>query len=184
MPFHPNEKLAIFIDGSNLFSTVKALNIIIDYGNLRRYFADRSRLLRVNYYTAIVDDAENSPLKPLVNWLDYNGYTMITKPAKEFIDGNGVRRIKGNMDIELAVDMIDMAKYVDHMVLFSGDGDFRSLVEALQRKGVKVSVISSTKTRPSMIADELRRQADSFIEISDLTEYFTSNGASVEIKGS
>ena len=184
MLFHPDEKLAIFIDGSNLFSTVKALNIDIDYSKLRRYFADRSRLLRVNYYTALVDDAENSPLRPLVDWLDYNGYTMITKPAKEFIDEHGERKIKGNMDVELAVDMIDMAKYVDHMVLFSGDGDFRSLVEALQRKGVRVSVISSTKTRPSMIADELRRQADSFVEILDLTKYFTSNGAHSEIRSS
>ncbi|MBT6467560.1 MAG: NYN domain-containing protein [Kordiimonadaceae bacterium] len=184
MLFHPDEKLAIFIDGSNLFSTVKALNIDIDYSKLRRYFADRCRLLRVNYYTALVDDAENSPLRPLVDWLDYNGYTMITKPAKEFIDEHGERKIKGNMDVELAVDMIDMAKYVDHMVLFSGDGDFRSLVEALQRKGVRVSVISSTKTRPSMIADELRRQADSFVEILDLTKYFTSNGAPSEIRSS
>ena len=174
MLFHPDEKLAIFIDGSNLFSTVKALNIDIDYSKLRRYFADRSRLLRVNYYTALVDDAENSPLRPLVDWLDYNGYTMITKPAKEFIDEHGERKIKGNMDVELAVDMIDMAKYVDH----------RSLVEALQRKGVRVSVISSTKTRPSMIADELRRQADSFVEILDLTKYFTSNGAPSEIRSS
>ncbi|MBT5073119.1 MAG: NYN domain-containing protein [Kordiimonadaceae bacterium] len=172
MLFYSDEKLAIFIDGSNLFATAKALNFDIDYGRLRRYFATKSRLLRANYYTALIEDAEYSPLRPLVDWLDYNGYTMVTKPTKEFTDAKGEKKIKGNMDMELAIDMMGMADHVDHMVLFSGDGDFRRLVEAIQRKGVRVSVVSSTKTRPSMIADELRRQADSFIEISDMSEEF------------
>ena len=172
MLFYPDEKLAIFIDGSNLFATAKALNFDIDYSRLRRYFADKSRLLRANYYTALIEDAEYSPLRPLVDWLDYNGYTMITKPTKEFTDEHGEKKIKGNMDMELAIDMMGMADHVDHMVLFSGDGDFRRLVESVQRKGVRVTVISSTKTSPSMIADELRRQADSFIEISDMHEPF------------
>lgn len=172
MLFYPDEKLAIFIDGSNLFATAKALNFDIDYSRLRRYFADKSRLLRANYYTALIEDAEYSPLRPLVDWLDYNGYTMITKPTKEFTDERGEKKIKGNMDMELAIDMMGMADHLDHMVLFSGDGDFRRLVESVQRKGVRVTVISSTKTNPSMIADELRRQADSFIEISDMHQYF------------
>lgn len=172
MLFYSDEKLAIFIDGSNLFATAKALNFDIDYSRLRRYFAEKSRLLRANYYTALIEDAEYSPLRPLVDWLDYNGYTMITKPTKEFTDDRGEKKIKGNMDMELAIDMMGMADHVDHMVLFSGDGDFRRLVEAVQRKGVRVSVVSSTKTQPSMIADELRRQADSFIEISNMGEEF------------
>lgn len=172
MLFYPDEKLAIFIDGSNLFATAKSLNFDIDYSRLRRYFADRSRLLRANYYTALIEDAEYSPLRPLVDWLDYNGFTMITKPTKEFTDESGVKKIKGNMDMELAIDMMGMAEHVDHIVLFSGDGDFRRLVESVQRKGVRVTVVSSTKTHPSMVADELRRQADSFIEISDMNEEF------------
>ena len=172
MLFYPDEKLAIFIDGSNLFATAKSLNFDIDYSRLRRYFADRSRLLRANYYTALIEDAEYSPLRPLVDWLDYNGYTMITKPTKEFTDDRGERKIKGNMDMELAIDMMGMAEHADHIVLFSGDGDFRRLVESVQRKGVRVTVVSSTKTHPAMVADELRRQADSFIEISDMHEEF------------
>lgn len=181
MLFYPDEKLAIFIDGSNLFATAKALNFDIDYSRLRRYFADQSILLRANYYTALIEDAEYSPLRPLVDWLDYNGYTMVTKPTKEFTDAHGEKKIKGNMDMELAIDMMGMSEHVDHMVLFSGDGDFRRLVEAVQRKGVRVSVVSSTKTHPSMIADELRRQADSFIEISDMSEHFGRSGSSDEI---
>ena len=172
MLFYSDERLAIFIDGSNLFATAKALNFDIDYSRLRRYFADQSRLLRANYYTALIEDAEYSPLRPLVDWLDYNGFTMITKPTKEFTDERGEKKIKGNMDMELAIDMMGMADHVDHMVLFSGDGDFRRLVESVQRKGVRVTVVSSTKTHPSMIADELRRQADSFIELSSMNEEF------------
>lgn len=172
MLFYPDEKLAVFIDGSNLFATAKSLNFDIDYSRLRRYFADQSRLLRANYYTALIEDAEYSPLRPLVDWLDYNGYTMVTKPTKEFTDNKGEKKIKGNMDMELAIDMMGMAEHVDHMVLFSGDGDFRRLVESVQRKGVRVTVISSTKTSPPMIADELRRQADSFIEISKMHKEF------------
>ncbi len=178
MLFYPGERLAIFIDGSNLFATAKSLNFDIDYSRLRRYFAERSQLLRANYYTALIEEAEYSPLRPLVDWLDYNGYTMITKPTKEFTDDRGERKIKGNMDMELAIDMMGMAEHVDHIVLFSGDGDFRRLVEAVQRKGVRVTVVSSTKTQPSMIADELRRQADSFIEISNMGEEFGRGDAS------
>ncbi|PCI51575.1 MAG: NYN domain-containing protein [Alphaproteobacteria bacterium] len=172
MYFHPNEKLALFIDGSNLFATAKSLNFDIDYKRLRSFFAEKGILLRANYYTALLEDQEYSPLRPLVDWLDYNGYTLITKPTKEFTDSKGEKKIKGNMDMELAIDMMGMAEHVDHMVLFSGDGDFRRLVEAVQRKGVRVTVISSTKTSPPMIADELRRQADNFIELSDMHEQF------------
>lgn len=172
MLFYPEEKLAIFIDGSNLFATAKSLNFEIDYNRLRQYFANSSRLVRANYYTALIEEAEYSPLRPLVDWLDYNGYTMITKPTKEFTDDKGEKKIKGNMDMELAIDMMGMAEHVDHMVLFSGDGDFRRLVEAVQRRGVRVTVVSSTKTNPAMIADELRRQADSFIEISNMHKEF------------
>jgi len=172
MYFHPNEKLALFIDGSNLFATAKSLNLDIDYKNLRKFFSEKGILLRAYYYTALLEDQEYSPLRPLVDWLDYNGFTLITKPTKEFTDSRGEKKIKGNMDMELAIDMMALSDHVDHMVLFSGDGDFRRLVEAVQRKGVRVTVISSTKTSPPMIADELRRQSDNFIELSDLQNDF------------
>ena len=168
MIFYPEERLAMFIDGANLYGTARALGFDIDYRRLLNLFAAKGRLLRAFYYTALMEEADYSPLRPLVDWLDYNGYTMVTKPAKEFTDAQGRRRVKGNMDIELAIDMLEMANHVNHIVLFSGDGDFRRLVEATQRKGVRVSVVSTIRTQPPMIADELRRQADNFIEIAEL----------------
>ena len=105
---------------------------------------------------------------PLIDWLDYNGYTVVTKATKEFIDASGRRKVKGNMDIELAVDAMELAEHVDQIVLFSGDGDFRSLVEAVQRRGVRVTVVSTISSQPPMIADELRRQADVFTDLTEL----------------
>ena len=168
MIFYPEERLAMFIDGANLYGTARALGFDIDYKRLLNLFASKGRLLRAFYYTAIMEEADYSPLRPLVDWLDYNGYTMVTKPAKEFTDAQGRRRVKGNMDIELAIDMLEMSNTVNHIVLFSGDGDFRRLVEATQRKGVRVSVVSTIRTQPPIIADELRRQADNFIDLTEL----------------
>jgi uncharacterized LabA/DUF88 family protein len=166
--FDPREKLALFIDGSNLYAAAKSLGFDIDYRRLLAEFQGKGYLLRAYYYTALAEDQEYSSIRPLIDWLDYNGYAVVTKPTKEFVDPTGRRKVKGNMDIELAVDMMEMAETVDHLVLFSGDGDFRSLVAAIQRKGRKVSVVSSLATQPPMIADELRRQADYFIDIAAL----------------
>lgn len=180
MNFYPEEKIALFIDGSNLYSTARSLNFDIDYKKLYQVFADEARLVRAFYYTALVEDQEYSPLRPLIDWLDYNGYTMVTKPAKEYTDGNGRRKVKGNMDIELAVDMMELSDKIDHAVLFSGDGDFRSLIGAVQRRGVRVTVVSSIRVQPSMIADELRRQADHFVDISGLKNRIARSGPPVE----
>ncbi|WP_062016404.1 NYN domain-containing protein [Aureimonas sp. AU4] len=166
--FDSREKIALFIDGANLYSASRSLGFDIDYKKLLAAFSSRGYLLRAYYYTALLEDQEYSPIRPLIDWLDYNGYTLVTKPAKEFTDAQGRRRIKGNMDIELAIDAMELVDTVDHFVLFSGDGDFRSLVEALQRKGRKVSVVSTLATQPPMIADDLRRQADNFIELKSL----------------
>lgn len=168
MNFYPNERIALFIDGANFYAGAKMLGFDIDYKRLRDLFATRGRLIRAFYYTAMMEQQEYSAIRPLVDWLDYNGYSMVTKQTKEFVDSNGNRRIKGNMDIELAIDMLEMAQHVDHVVLASGDGDFRRLVEAVQRRGVRVTVISTMKSRPPMIADELRRQADVFIEMDEV----------------
>ncbi len=168
MKFHSPERIAIFIDGSNLYSAARALGFDIDYRKLLELFGSQGRLVRAFYYTALVEDREFSPLRPLVDWLDYNGYTLVTKPTKEFTDAMGRRKIKGNMDIEIAIDVMEMAKKVDHIVLFSGDGDFRRLIEAVQRKAVRVSVVSTLRSSPPMLADELRRQTDTFIELQDL----------------
>ncbi|MBK5920266.1 NYN domain-containing protein [Rhodothalassium salexigens] len=170
MYFYPNERTALFIDGANLYATARSLQVEIDYKRLRQHFADRSQLVRAFYYTAIIEDQEYSPLRPLIDWLDYNGFTLVTKPVKEYTDDQGRRKVKGNMDIEIAVDMLNIASALDHIILFSGDGDFRRLVEAVQRKGVRVTVVSSNSTQPSMIADDLRRQADQFIDLEELRD--------------
>lgn len=168
--FYRDERLALFIDGSNLYAAAKALAFDIDYKLLRQEFMQRGKMLRAFYYTALLENDDYSPIRPLVDWLHYNGFTMVTKPAKEFVDSQGRRKVKGNMDIELAVDAMEIAPHVDHIVLFSGDGDFRPLVAALQRKGVRVSVVSTIRSQPPMIADDLRRQADNFIELDELKD--------------
>jgi uncharacterized LabA/DUF88 family protein len=168
MSFYSGERIGLFIDGSNLYAAARALGFDIDYKRLLELFAEKGRLIRAFYYTALMEDQEYSPIRPLVDWLDYNGYTMVTKPTKEFTDATGRRKIKGNMDIELAIDVMDMAEHLEHIVLFSGDGDFRRLVEAVQRKGVRVTVVSTVRSQPPMVADELRRQADIFVELQDL----------------
>ena len=168
MTIYPQERIALFVDGSNLYAAARALGFDIDYRRLLEVFTSKGKLLRAFYYTALIEDQEYSPIRPLVDWLDYNGYTMVTKPTKEFTDDAGRRKLKGNMDIELAIDVMEMAEHLDHVIIFSGDGDFRRLVDAVQRKGLRVSVVSTVRSQPPMIADELRRQADNFIELDDL----------------
>jgi len=168
MIFYKEERLALFIDGANLYAAARALGFDIDYKRLLELFAKKGRLIRAFYYTTLFEDQEYSPIRPLIDWLDYNGYTMVTKPIKEFTDSQGRRKTKGSVDIDLAIDALEMADKVDHVLLFSGDGDFRRLVEAIQRRGVRVTVVSTIKAQPPMVADELRRQADNFIELNDL----------------
>lgn len=173
MAFLPQERTCLFIDGANLYSASRNLGFDVDYRNLLAFFRRQTNVVRAYYYSALLDTEEYSPLKPLTDWLAYNGYTLVTKTAREFTDAAGRRRVKGNMDVELAVDMLEMAPRMDHAVLFSGDSDFRRLVEAVQRQGVRVTVISSTRTTPPMAADELRRQADVFLELAEIAPEFT-----------
>ena len=167
------ERVAVFIDGANLYAASRTLGLDVDYKNLLAHFRQRSYLVRAYYYTALLETEEYSPLRPLVDWLGYNGYAVVTKPAKEFTDATGRRRVKGSVDIEMAVDVLDLTPSLDHVVIFSGDGDLRRLVESVQRRGVRVTVISTIRTQPAMIADDLRRQADAFIDLADLAEHIT-----------
>jgi uncharacterized LabA/DUF88 family protein len=161
-------RIALFIDGANLYATAKALGFDIDFKRLLMEFQSRGTLVRAFYYTIFEEDQEYSSLRPLIDWLDYNGYTVVTKPPKEFIDFSGRRKVKGNLDIELAVDAMELAEHVDQIVLFSGSAHFRSVVEAVQRRGVRVTVVSTISSQPPMIADELRRQADVFTDLVEL----------------
>src|ERR1700712_1796 len=173
MTFYPNDRIALFIDGANLYSAAKGLGFDIDYKKLLAEFRTRGVLVRSYYSPALVENEDYSPIRPLVDWLDYNGYSLVTKTAREYTDNQGRKRWRGDMDIEIAVDMLELASHIDHVVLFSGDGDFRRLVEAVQQKGVRVTVVSTIRTQPAMIADDLRRQADAFIDLADLAEHIT-----------
>lgn len=164
----PSSRIALFIDGPNLHATARTLGFDIDYKRLLAEFRSRGEVLRAFYYTAIVEDLDSSSIRPLLDWLDYNGYTVVTKPAKEFFDASGRRKIKGNMEIDLAVDAMELVATVDEMILFSGNGDFSPLIEAVQRRGVRVTVVSTLVSKPPMIADGLRRQADAFIDLAEL----------------
>jgi uncharacterized LabA/DUF88 family protein len=170
LTLNSQNKIAVFIDGANLYATAKAVGFDIDYKKLLRELQSRGNLLRAFYYTAVFEDQEYSSIRPLVDWLGYNGYTAVTKVSKEYVDASGRRKYKSDMDIELAVDAMEIAPYVDEVILFSGDGDFRSLVEAIQRRGVRVTVVSTIVCQPPMIADDLRRQADRFIDLAELRE--------------
>jgi uncharacterized LabA/DUF88 family protein len=161
-------RIALFIDGANLYTSTKFLGFDIDYRRLLAEFQGWGELLRAYYYTVVAEDQEYSSIRPLIDWLDYNGFSVVTKPAKEFVDQSGRRRIRGNMSVELAVDACELAPHIDQMVLFSGEGDFRALVASMQRRGVRVTVVSTLATQTPMIADELRRQADEFVDLSQL----------------
>jgi len=166
--FSHNERVAVFIDGASLYATAKALDFDIDYKKLLLLFKSKSSLVRAYYYTVLIEDQEYSPIRPLVDWLDYNGYTLVTKPAKDYTDSTGRRRIRNSIDVELTVDVMEMAGKVDHIVLMTGDGSYRRLIEAVQRLGTKVTVISTVSVSPPLIADEIRRQADSFVDLASL----------------
>ena len=165
---HPDERVALFIDGANLYSAAKGLTFDIDYRKLLDEFKQHGRLVRAYYYTALVEDQDFSPIRPLVDWLDYNGYSLVTKAAKEYTDANGRRRFKGDMDVEIAVDLMQATTFIDHAFLFSGDGDFRAVIEAVQRRGMRVSVVSTIKSNPPMASDDVRRAADNFVDLVDL----------------
>jgi len=173
MTLYPTDRTALFIDGANLYSAAKALNVDLDFRKLLESFREKAVLVRAYYYTAVVEGEEFSPIRPLIDWLGYNGFSMVTKPVKRFTDAQGHTRTKGNMDIEIAVDMLELAPHIDHVVLFSGDGDFRRLIQAVQTKGVRVTVVSTTRSQPPMIADELRRQADAYIDMADRLDDWT-----------
>jgi uncharacterized LabA/DUF88 family protein len=173
MHFDPQERLGIFIDGAHLYAVSRNLGFDVDYKNLLGFFRRQARLVRAAYYTALLDNDEYSPLRPLVDWLGYNGYCVVTKPAREFTDAAGRRRVRGNIEVEMAVDVLTLTPRLDHVVMLAGDGDLRRLVEAVQQQGVRVTVASTIRSQPAMIADDLRRQADQFIDLADMAPDIT-----------
>jgi uncharacterized LabA/DUF88 family protein len=163
-----DSRLAVFIDGLSLHHSARALGFEIDYRRLLSYVNQNNTLLRAYYYMTIFEDRDHQTTRPLLDWLEYNGFTVRTKPVKEFDDGEGRRKSKRNIAVNLAIDALSVACHIDRLMLFSGDGDFRRLIEVMQRRGVHTTIISTVRTAPPMLADELRRQADDVLELDDL----------------
>lgn len=168
--FYKDENLALFIDGPNFYATTRALQFDVDYKRLLDTFQTKGRLLRASYFTPLADTEDHVAIRPLVDWMQYNGWNVVTKPAKVFEGEDGRKRTKGNTDIEMAVAVMKLAPAIAHAVLFTGNRDFAPLVGFLQERGTRVTVASSTRTAPPMISDDLRRQADAFIELDTLRD--------------
>ena len=133
--------------------------------------------MRAHYYTPLFEDGASPDwLIRLTDWLAYNGYQVVTQPARmvrrRIEDENGetywISEVKGNVDLQLAVDMLTLCGHCDTVILFSGDGDFARLVQEVQQQGCRVVIISSQQTQDSTVADELRRQADEFVELRSI----------------
>jgi uncharacterized LabA/DUF88 family protein len=169
MLFYKEERMALFIDGAYLYTATRELGFGVDYKRLFEVFAGRGRLVRAFHYSVVTENEEKPSIRPLVDWLAYNGYTTVTKPVKDFTYSFD----RCEIGIELAVDVMAIADYVDHVIIFSGDGAFRRLAETVQRKGIRVSVVGTMRSSPSMMADELRRQADNFIDLHDLKPHIS-----------
>ncbi|GGY51364.1 LabA-like NYN domain-containing protein [Parvularcula lutaonensis] len=179
MGLDPDDRTAVFIDGANLYKTAKTLGFDIDYRSLLARLKRETRLVRAHYYTAMPEDkdADYSPLRPLVDWLDYNGFTMVTKTAREFVGQDGRKRYRGSTDIELAVDMVMMASKLDCIVLFTGNGDFRHAIQRAQEQGCRVICVSTVETQPPMASDDIRRQADQFVDLTELEDVIARKNA-------
>jgi uncharacterized LabA/DUF88 family protein len=179
MGLDPDDKTAILIDGANLYKTAKTLGFDIDYKSLLTRTRRETRLVRASYYTTMQEDpdADYSPLRPLVDFLDYNGFNMVTKPARSFVGQDGQRRFRGSTDIELAVDMVMMAPKLDCIVLFTGNGDFRHAIQRTQEQGCRVVCVSTVKTSPPLASDDIRRAADQFVDLTELEDVIARKSA-------
>lgn len=164
-----SQRVAIMIDGPNLFNTSKNLGFDVDFKKLLGLFEQNCLLHRAVYFNMLSERDDTTPVKPLVDWLSYNGYKTVTKPFREFTDASGTRRTKGSMHVEMAVEMMNMAQFVEHFVLFSGDGELAYAVNAVQEKGCRVTAVSTMKSDTgSTIADELRRKVNRFVNLDDV----------------
>jgi uncharacterized LabA/DUF88 family protein len=163
-----DQRTALFIDGPNLFMAAKLLQTQIDYRSLLTHFNENSNLLRASYYSTVVETPGDQyiSLTPLLDFLDYNGYTVVKKMSREYTDAQGNRKAKNHtMKVEMTIDMIELAPRLDHVVLFSGDGDLLMLVDTLKRKGVRTTIVSTVHGETPVISDDMRRIGDSFVDL-------------------
>lgn len=170
-----NEPTAVLIDGYNTLSTTKLLKFDIDFRKLLNLFQNKTRLVKIYYFASLRDNpADHDPMIPVIQWMMYNGYNVISKKMNEFMNIDNIQS-KGNMDVEISVTVLEMVKSVDHIVLFTGDENFRFLIEAVQRMGTRITVCSSMQCQPQIMSDDLRRQADNFIELNNLKSEIQRN---------
>lgn len=153
-------RVAIFVDGSNLFYAALQLNIEIDYTKLLARLTGGSRLLRSFFYTGV--DRTNEKQQGFLLWMRRNGYRVIAKDLVQLPDGSK----KANLDVEIAVDMMALVGSYDTAVLVSGDGDLAYAVDAVSYRGVRVEVVSLR----SMTSDSLINVSDRYIDLENVKE--------------
>jgi uncharacterized LabA/DUF88 family protein len=153
-------RVAIFVDGSNLFYAALQLNIEIDYTKLLARLTGGSRLLRSFFYTGV--DRTNEKQQGFLLWMRRNGYRVIAKDLIQLPDGSK----KANLDVEIAVDMMALVGSYDTAVLVSGDGDLAYAVDAVSYRGVRVEVVSLR----SMTSDSLINVSDRYIDLENVKE--------------
>lgn len=166
--YSDKERAALLIDGANIYAAGRSLDISIDFKSLLQLFQENMYVIHAYYFTALHEVDGRIQLKQLVDWLDYNGYIVISKMAKEITRADGSVRVKGNMDVEIVVTALKLANFIDHIILATGDGDFVPLVRELQQRGTRVSVLSTIGGNSPIAADEIRKAANHFIDLEEL----------------
>ncbi|MBN8990108.1 MAG: NYN domain-containing protein [Rhizobiales bacterium] len=178
----PRQRLALFIDGAYLASAAAALGFETDFKRLLQAFRLQGTMVRAAYYSAS-DDQPRAPLRPLLDWLAYNGYTVFGRKIRSYPGPDGVRKKLPRIELEIVIHAMDLSPRIDHMILFSANGDFRRLVAAVQRRGVRVTVVSTLHAPTLIVADELRRQADAFVELRDLRSSLERRSGDAVVQG-
>lgn len=197
----PHQRVAVFIDGWNFrYATYESFGLRVDYTKLLRYFAENTVLVRAYFYTGEWDDSAisryariTSPDDPLTKqremeqqrdgerafwrFLNRNGYRVVRKPVRVMTpDEEGTPKMKADLDLEIAIDMLTLAEKCDRIVLVSGDGDFAPLVDAVAKRGVRVAVVSTQadeafRNARYRASDDLLDAADEFIPIESIRKF-------------
>jgi len=157
------DRVAIFIDGENIHYSAKHLNMRMDYLKLCKILAGSRRLVRSYFYTAVSNQSEGKI--DFINFLKLNGFKVVTREVKSFSEGDGATRsVRNALDMQMALDVIEMSEHLDTVVLCTGDGDFRPLVDALVRKGKHVEVCGLRE----MTSTDLIAGSDVYIDLDSL----------------
>ena len=155
-----SDRIAIFIDGSNLFYAASHLNIEVDYRRLLSSLVRGRRLLRAYFYTGV--DPQNEKQRGFLLWLNRHGHRVVSKELTHLPDGSR----KANMHVEMAVDMMRISEYCPNITLLGGDGNLSYALQVLSQRGIYIEVVSLQ----SMTSDSLIDLADSYTDLADLRD--------------